>query len=221
MNKIKYAVIMALLVACLVMSAAALVACGGTGANELTVDTEDAAVVFEVGTEFSSEGIVVYTKQGGKNVRISSDEYEITAPDTSAVGEKTVTVTYGDLKATYTVSVVVKEQTAVFTGTITSGLGAGETMSYPAEFKCFNTMTWELWYEDYRREPGDTGEYSMKDSGRYKLKDGVYTMMLTTKTEDTVTDSEGNVSFFYMGVTLPVYGGQKNGTFYGTLTLES
>lgn len=66
MNKIKYAVIMALLVACLVMSAAALVACGGTGANELTVDTEDAAVVFEVGTEFSSEGIVVYTKQGGK-----------------------------------------------------------------------------------------------------------------------------------------------------------
>lgn len=54
-----------------------------------------------------------------------------------------------------------------------------------------------------------------------KPKDGVYTMMLTTKTEDTVTDSEGNVSFFYMGVTLPVYGGQKNGTFYGTLTLES
>lgn len=199
-----------------------LIGCGGSGAGDLVVDTENVDMVFEVGTKFNADNLVVYAKHNdGKNVRISSDEYEITVPDTATAGEKTVTVTYGELTTSYTVSVVVKEQTAVFKGTITSGLGAGETMSYEAEFKCYNTLTWELWYTDYKPEPKPVdGTYGIKDSGRYKLKNGEYTMMLTTKTEQAVRDSSGKVSFFYLGVGLSVYGGQKNGTFYGTLVLE-
>lgn len=209
MRKIKYVVTVALLAACLALTAAAA-GCGGNATLE--IDTSGAIVIFEVGEEFSADGIVVYEKHGdGKNVRVPTSEYTVTAPDTSEVGEKTVTVTYGEQTATYTVSVVVPEVTSTFVGTIEGGLGGGYTVSHNVEFRCYNTLKWELWYAD-----------GVRDSGRYSVENGVYSMALSTATAVTQEDAQGNVTFMYVGIGLPAMPGMgtRTANFNGTLTLQ-
>ena len=217
MKKVKYGITAVLLVVCIAAAAWLLAGCGG---STLEVDTTDAVLIFEVGEEFSSDGIVVYEKQGGKNVRLPKSEYTVTAPDTSSEGEKTVTITAGDRSVTYDISVVVPEVTAVFTGDITAGLGGGATMTYTVEFKCYNTLKWELWYTDSHPAKPGMGEYGIKDSGRYTVEDGVYTMTLKTSTVKTSTDENGDLAFSYTGIGLPVAGGMVTGTFNGMLTLS-
>ncbi len=207
MRKAKYAFIAALAAVCIAFTAFAAVGCGG---STLEVDTSGAVTIFAVGDEFSSDGIVVYEKQSdGKNVRVPRDGYTISEPDMSTAGEKTVTIT---------ISVVVPEVTAIFSGDMTGGLGGGVTVTYSVEFRCYNTLEWELWY--YDGMPGTSGESEVHDSGRYTVEDGVYTMTLTTMTVQTATDAEGNVSFSYTGVGLPVMGGMLTATFNGMLTLQ-
>ena len=190
MRKAKYAFIAALAAVCIAFTAFAAVGCGG---STLEVDTSGAVTIFAVGDEFSSDGIVVYEKQSdGKNVRVPRDGY--------------------------TISVVVPEVTAIFSGDMTGGLGGGVTVTYSVEFRCYNTLEWELWY--YDGMPGTSGESEVHDSGRYTVEDGVYTMTLTTMTVQTATDAEGNVSFSYTGVGLPVMGGMLTATFNGMLTLQ-
>lgn len=216
MRKAKYAFIAALAAVCIAFTALAAVGCGG---STLEVDTSGAVTIFAVGDEFSSDGIVVYEKQSdGKNVRVPRDGYTISEPDMSTAGEKTVTITAGEQTVTYTISVVVPEVTAIFSGDITGGLGGGATITYPVEFRCYNTLEWELWY--YDGMPGTSGESEVHDSGRYSVDDGVYTMVLTTTTVQTATDAEENVSFSYTGVGLPVAGGMLTATFNGMLTLQ-
>ena len=214
MRKAKYAFIAALAAVCIAFTAFAAVGCGG---STLEVDTSGTVTIFAVGDEFSSDGIVVYEKQSdGKNVRVPRDGYTISEPDMSTAGEKTVTITAGEQTVTYTISVV--EVTAIFSGDMTGGLGGGATVTYSVEFRCYNTLEWELWY--YDGMPGTSGESEVHDSGRYTVEDGVYTMTLTTTTVQTATDAEGNVSFSYTGVGLPVIGGRLTATFNGMLTLQ-
>lgn len=216
MKKVKFISVIALAAICAVFAAFATVGCGS---STLEVDTSGAVTVFAVGDTFSSDGIVVYEKQSdGKNVRVPRDGYTVTEPDMSAAGEKTVTITAGERTVTYTISVVVPEVTATFAGDITGGLGGGVTITYPVEFRCYNTLEWELWY--YDGMPGTSGESEVHDSGRYTVEDGVYTMTLTTTTVHTATDAEENVSFSYTGVGLPVAGGMLTATFNGMLTLQ-
>ena len=95
MRKAKYAFIAALAAVCIAFTAFAAVGCGG---STLEVDTSGTVTIFAVGDEFSSDGIVVYEKQSdGKNVRVPRDGYTISEPDMSTAGEKTVTITAGDV----------------------------------------------------------------------------------------------------------------------------
>ena len=218
MKKIKFGVIAVLLVVCIACTAA-VAGCGG--GSKLEVDTTKAVTIFEVGEEFSYDGIVVYEKQGdGKNVRVPESEYTVSSPSTSTEGTKTVTITYGEQTVSYDISVVVPEVVATFTGSITAGLGVGNTMSYDAEFRCYNTLKWELWYNDGHPAIPGVGSMSVKDSGRYTVDNGVYTIVMETTTKTTVTDADGKVSFSYTGVGLPLAGGLMTGTFNGTLTLQ-
>lgn len=217
MKKLKYGVTVLLIAASIALSAAVFAGCGG---STLEVDVSGAVTVFAVGEEFSSEGIVVYEKEGGKNTRVPKSEYTVTAPDTSEAGEKTVTITKGEQTVTYTVTVVVPEVTATFAGDITAGVGGGVTMTYTAEFKCYNTLKWELWYSDTHPSMPGVGEYGIKDSGRYTVSDGAYTIVMTTSTVDSYSDDNGDTVFSYTGVGLPIAGGILTGTFNGILTLQ-
>lgn len=215
--KINKSILVVLMITCLFLAIMGLSGCDGTKIKNILVDTSDAEMVFEVGAEFNAENIVVFAKQSnGKNVRIPTEEYNVSTPDISSAGEKTVTVTYKEMSVDYKINVVVRQEAAKFKGNITSGLGAGNTITFEADFICYNTLRWELWYKD---NPNNPNSYGKKDSGKYKLANGVYSMILTTHTASTTIDDTSAVSFEYVGVALPIMGGMITGTFYGTLTL--
>ncbi len=187
----------------------ALVGCGGV--KEIALDTSAVATVFEVGTEFDSDNLVVYAKNGGTNERIKKDEYTVSAPDMSEAGKKTVTVTYGEITATYEIEVVVKAVVATFTGDVSFGLGGGRVMDFASEFKCYNTLEWEI--------VGAGGIYS--DSGKYTVKDGVYTMTMSSGSNiSTTVDADGKVTIGYEGFGIKLMGGMLTANGHGILTLQ-
>ena len=166
--------------------------------------------VFEVGAEFNFDNLVVYEKKGGENERIKKDEYKVSAPDMSTAGKKTVTVTYGDLTATYEIEVVVKAVVATFTGNVAFGLGGGRSMEFPSELKCYNTLEWEI---------ASPGMYT--DSGEYTLKNGVYTMSMGSGAKiSTTKDADGKVTFSYEGFGISLMGGRLTANGHGILTLQ-
>lgn len=62
---------------------------------------------FNVNDKFSTEGLkVVANYKNGTSEEISADKYTVSEPDMSTVGKKTVTVSYDDVSATYTIEVV-------------------------------------------------------------------------------------------------------------------
>ena len=189
-----------------------LAGCGGN--DVLAVDTSNATTVFEVGAEFSSDGLVVYNKKpNGDNIRIKKTDYTISTPDMTTVGEKTITVTFGENTVTYKINVVVPEVVATFKGDIVAGLG---------DFLCYNTNKWELCYADTHPALPGRGSYGVKDSGSYKVIDGNYSIVLTTNTAVSSKDAtSGEVTFSYTGVGLPIAGGLLTGTFNGVMTLQS
>lgn len=207
----KKAFLSVLMVVCLTLAAIGLSACGGTEMKSISTDTSNVDVVFEKDSEFNTDNLVVFGKQGdGKNVRIPAESYTITAPDLSTEGEKTVTITYGDLTTTYKIEVVVKAQTAQFEGLIEMGVGAGGFVKYPAEFRFFNTMKYELWYRcaeqdrDLTQSVGDktpsnlaTRTIRMRATDRYKLQGGVYTLTLAIGTVSTAPNEDGKPAFHY------------------------
>ncbi len=71
----------------------------------ISVNAEQATTEFEVGEEFTYEGIVVtatYSDESSKAVT----EYTVTAPDMTTVGEKDVVVTYEEKTTSYTITVI-------------------------------------------------------------------------------------------------------------------
>lgn len=200
-------IITLLLVLGLALSAA-LAGCGE--AKEIALDTSAVDTVFEVGSEFNFDNLVVYSKKGGENERIKKDEYKVSAPDMSTEGKKTVTVTYGELSASYEIEVVVKAVVATFTGNVTFGLGGGRSMDFMSELKCYNTLEWEI---------SSPGMYT--DSGEYTLKDGVYTMLMGSGAKiSSEKGDDGKVTFGYEGFGIKLMGGRLTANGHGILTLQ-
>ena len=75
--------------------------------TNIKIDTTDTKIVFELGEEFSSDGLVVrkVLASGNENkfndYTINSDDF-----DNSTIGDYVITITYQDFSDTYTVSVV-------------------------------------------------------------------------------------------------------------------
>ncbi len=190
-----------------------LTGCGGSEIKSIAVDTTNVDLVFEVGSEFNSDNLVVYAKQNdGNNVRVKNGDYTVTVPDTSVAGKKIVTILYGEMTVTYEIEVMVKEVVATFTGDIQFGLGGGRSFIYSGEFKCYNTLVWEL--------VGTSAMGNFTDSGKYKFKDGVYTMIMGSGTNvSTVIGENGTVSFDYEGFGIKILNGMMTANGHGTLVL--
>lgn len=186
----------------------ALVGCGST---TLALDTSAVKTVFEVGSDFNYDNIVVYEKKGDTTERVKKGEYTVSTPDMSSEGKKTVTVTYGDLTATYEIDVVVKAVVATFTGDVSFGLGGGVVMPFASEFKCYNTLEWEI--------VGAGGIFA--ESGTYTVKDGVYTMNMNSGAKiSTTKDADGKVTLSYEGFGISLMGGRLTANGHGILTLQ-
>lgn len=187
---------------------AVFVGCGGV--KEIALDTSAVDTVFEVGAEFNSDNLVVYVKKGGANERIKKDEYKVSAPDMSTEGKKTVTVTYGEITATYEIEVVVKALVATFTGNVTFGLGGGRSMDFMSELKCYNTLEWEI-----------SSPNMYTDSGEYTFKDGVYTMLMGSGAKiSSEKGDDGKITLGYEGFGIKLMGGRLTANGHGILTLQ-
>lgn len=185
-------------------------AIAGCGSVTLALDTSAVDTVFEVGDEFNSDNLVVYQKNGNDTERVKKGEYSVTAPDMSTEGKKTVTVTYGEMTATYEIDVVVKALVATFTGKVSFGLGGGRVMDFDSELKCYNTLEWEI---------SSTGIFT--DGGEYTVKDGVYTMNMGSGAKISTTKSaDGAVTFSYEGFGIKLMGGRLTANGHGILTLQ-
>lgn len=74
--------------------------------TSLSVDASAAKTEYIMGEEFSSEGIVITaTTRTGNQVTISAEDCDISTPDLSTMGAKTVLVKYEKVSASYTVNV--------------------------------------------------------------------------------------------------------------------
>ena len=66
---------------------------------------------FKVNDVFNYDGLVVSANYSDESsVTLSKDEYQISTPDMSAIGEQDVTVTYLDKNASYTITISEQEQ---------------------------------------------------------------------------------------------------------------
>ena len=89
--------------------ALSIVGCGNKEAKlkEIKLNTNTVATEFRINDPFSYSGLkVTAVYEDGKTENVSARDYKVTAPDMSTVGEKTVTVTYKDLSATYKVKIM-------------------------------------------------------------------------------------------------------------------
>lgn len=85
--------------------------------TEIAVKTMPDKIEYFVGEEFSVAGgiiTVTYSDASTEDVAMTDASVEVTAPNTSRVGEKTVTVRYGNEKATFKVTVVMKGYSVTF-----------------------------------------------------------------------------------------------------------
>lgn len=83
-----------------------LVACGAATDN-ITLNTDDVQKTFNIDETFTSEGLVVIAHlSNGAEKEISLDDCEISTPDMSSAGLKSVNVIYDGTSATYKISVV-------------------------------------------------------------------------------------------------------------------
>lgn len=73
--------------------------------TDMTV-TAPTKIVYERGEELDTTGMVVtVTDNNGKSRELAADEYTVEGFDSATAGEKTVTVKYGDLEKSFTVTV--------------------------------------------------------------------------------------------------------------------
>ena len=107
-RKILLPLLFALLAACMVGFAAC-----GPGADEVVgiqIATKPFVTAYTVGDEFDPSGLTVKAEYGDGRLETVTD-YTLSEPDMSSAGEKTVTVTYGEQSASFTITV--SEETAL------------------------------------------------------------------------------------------------------------
>lgn len=226
-----------IILAVLCCSFALFTACDKNEIKNISINTEDAFVVFEVNSEFDTTGLKVSGKQrSGANVRIPAADYTLSEVDMTTVGDKTVTVTHTATgkTATYTIKVVVLQVDVVFGGILTCGVSGGAIVLYPAELRCYNTLKWEIWTKCGTGAISGTGDRTpaninerplrMREEGRYKVKDGVYTIVMALETSVSTEDATGAVSVYFHSPSLPWRENAdgtpySSGIFYGDLIL--
>lgn len=102
------------LVALCILSAFGFVACGGDNGGaakpvkKIAVDTNPTKVEYYVDETFSAEGgmiLVTYEDNTTEKISMTADDVELTAPDMTKVGNKTITVTYGGKRDRFSISV--------------------------------------------------------------------------------------------------------------------
>lgn len=84
------------------MFAVICTACSST----LMLDISAVDTVYCVGYDFDLSGLIINLKEGNKRTQLSLEQVTVSPLDTSTVGEKTVTITYGKLSQSFTVEVV-------------------------------------------------------------------------------------------------------------------
>ncbi|MCI8613330.1 MAG: hypothetical protein HFE48_06505 [Clostridia bacterium] len=104
-----------LVVLAMTMTVALLAACGDPkpdpkpdvgGVARITVKTDDAKTVYEIGETFSAEGVVVTAfMDDGEQKTVSVADCTVSSPDMTQAGKKSVTVTYGGKSANYMITV--------------------------------------------------------------------------------------------------------------------
>ena len=104
-----------LVVLAMTVTVAPLAACGDPkpdpkpdvgGVSRITVKTDDAKTVYEIGETFSAEGVVVTAfMDDGEQKTVSVADCTVSSPDMSQAGKKSVTVTYGGQSANYMITV--------------------------------------------------------------------------------------------------------------------
>ncbi|MCH5156513.1 MAG: bacterial Ig-like domain-containing protein [Clostridiales bacterium] len=101
MKKFRYVglIILLVMVFCL-----ALTACGKNTLTEIKLNTDNVKKQFTIDDEFTYDGLVVTAYYSVSGSEVVTD-YDVTTPDMTSAGEKTVTVTYQDKTASYRITV--------------------------------------------------------------------------------------------------------------------
>lgn len=105
--------VVTLLALALAVTAIVTTACGGEGgepasptAVKLTLDTSAVKTVFDEGDEFVYSGLKVTLEMSdGTKTEVDPDDCDISKPDMSTAGVKTISVTYSGCKATYKITI--------------------------------------------------------------------------------------------------------------------
>lgn len=103
-------IVMVVLALTLAATALTMTACGSEPTvTGITLDTSSVDTVFDEGDNFDYTGLKVTATMSDETTKdIAIGDCEVSLPDMFTVGEKTVTVTYGDFNAEYTITIMHK-----------------------------------------------------------------------------------------------------------------
>lgn len=145
-----------------------LTACGST-TKELSLDTTNAKIYYEVGEEFSSEGLVVTYKENESSNEVTSYTIDSSAFDNSQTGVYAIKVKYNDIEKKYNVSVV---NITVDIANVQQVFVVGD------EFNCDGLTVKVMADEETILEPTDytidSSSYNNQTVGIYSIKVNVY-----------------------------------------------
>lgn len=168
-KKIVAAVFAAALALALMLSVTALTACGDPTVTGITLDTSAVKTTFSEGDAFDYTGLKVIASMSDETTaEVSLADCEVSLPDTFSVGEKSVTVTYGEFTATYTIEVIHKC-----------------TQSCPVCGKCINMECEDPVCADKCGDVEGYDTYTLEaEDYNVKLKDGARGVLITRRVID-------------------------------------
>lgn len=168
-KKIVAAIFAAALALALMLSVTALTACGDPTVTGITLDTSAVKTTFSEGDAFDYTGLKVIASMSDETTaEVSLADCEVSLPDTFSVGEKSVTVTYGEFTATYTIEVIHKC-----------------TQSCPVCGKCINMECEDPVCADKCGDVEGYDTYTLEaEDYNVKLKDGARGVLITRRVID-------------------------------------
>ena len=100
--------------------------------SSISINTENVNKSFSVGDPFSYTGLVVTGHYSDSSTSTISSGYTVSSPDMSSAGTKTITVSYGDFDATYTITVSNVSVTGVTLNKNSTSITVGSTETLTA-----------------------------------------------------------------------------------------
>lgn len=174
--------------------------------SSIELDTTNVQKSFHVGDSFNYDGLIVtahYSDESSEEL----DSFDVSTPDLSSTGQKTVTVSYEDKEATYTITVnpaVTLSSISLNTDDVKKSFGVGEEFNYDnlvvtAHFSDSSEEDVTIYAEVTTPDMTTTGEKNVTVSYTYKS---------TTRTATySITVSEG--------------GGSETGSYTWDLSIAS